>query len=288
MSTSTATAAPPSRAQVQAQAQTDIEKQQREAQAQAERGFDKEAVAAIEETRKAIKALCDDKAADAAAAIERATGKIDVLTARHPQTALLAVAAEVEVIDTAPVDMDAIRGLATGVEAAVMNNDLPLARVLLERLISEVRVRTFHLPLATYPAALREAARLLDEKKNDEARAILDVALNTLVVIDRITPLPLILARVAINTAESLAEQDREAATRLLQLARNEVDRAVELGYGGKDDEYKTLSRTISDLEKQLKGRDNASSAFTKLKEKVTALFKRSENEKPPQNQKSA
>jgi len=40
---------------------------------------------------------------------------------------------------------------------------------LLYSLESEIRARTYNLPLATYPLALQEAARLLDQGKNDDA-----------------------------------------------------------------------------------------------------------------------
>ncbi|MGC2402164.1 MAG: YfdX family protein, partial [Acidobacteriaceae bacterium] len=66
---------------------------------------------------------------------------------------------------------------------------------LLYGLTSEIRVRTYNLPLATYPLALTEAARLLDQQKNQDANTVLLTALNTLAIIDRVTPLPLVLAR---------------------------------------------------------------------------------------------
>jgi len=102
------------------------------------------------------------------------------------------------VFDTAPEDIDAILEIADAVDAAILLDDYPAARALLYGLMSELRVRTYNLPLATYLVALTEAARLLDEKKNDEARMVLMVALSTLVAIDRVTPLPLLLAREAI------------------------------------------------------------------------------------------
>ncbi|WP_437276786.1 hypothetical protein WME90_36865 [Sorangium sp. So ce375] len=43
---------------------------------------DQEAVAAIAETRNALKAIAEDKRDDAVAALERATGKVSILLAR--------------------------------------------------------------------------------------------------------------------------------------------------------------------------------------------------------------
>lgn len=288
----TATATPsaaPSQSQVQQQARSDAEQQRRDAERQARDTIDQEAASAIDETRKAIDAISSGKTAEAIAAIERATGTIDVLVSRNPEAALLPVAAASMIIDTAPRDFRDIRDIAETADAAMLARDFPLARLLLGMLASEIRVRTFHLPLATYPIALREAARLLDQNQTDNARAVLEAALTSLVVIDRIIPLPVVLARVAIEVAESYREQDRDAATRLLDFARDELDRAVELGYSGDDDEYKALSRSISDLQKQLKGNENTTSAFAKLRERMAAFVRRlSEGQRNSQTRKKS
>jgi hypothetical protein len=56
----------------------------------------------------------------------------------------------VEVIDTAPHDIKIIRELARQVSTAVAAKDYPAARVVLDASTSEIRVRTFSLPLGTY------------------------------------------------------------------------------------------------------------------------------------------
>jgi hypothetical protein len=263
------------------QARPEIEKQRKDAEQQAEKTLDKEATAAVEETQNALKAIEQDKPDEALAAIERATGKINVLLARNPATALIPVREEVEVIDGAPEDLQAIKDLQRVLERSVSDKDYPMARVVLLGLTSEIRARTYDLPLATYPAALTEAARLLDEKKTREAGVVLQTALNTLVVIDRVIPLPLVLAQTAIDQAQSLRDKDRDGALKLLATARHELERAKTLGYAGNDPEYDGLNKAISDLEAQLKGKGDTSSAFTRLKERVAAFFKRqSESER--------
>jgi YfdX protein len=273
--TTSAPSAAPSQTQLQRQARSEAEQRRQDAEEQAQRTIDKEAAMAVEETRRALQFLAQMKTADAMASIERAAGMIDVLVARSPDIALLPVDAAAEIIDTAPADLDSIRDIASAADAAMFVRDFPTARLMLGMLISEIRVRAFHLPLVAYPLAMREAARLLDQNQTDEARGVLQAAINSLVVIDRIIPLPLVLARLAISTAESLRDQDREAARRFLSLARTELDRAVELGYSANDDDHKTLSKTVSDLEKQLRGNENASSGFSEVKEKFENFMKR-------------
>ena len=153
-------------------------------------------------------------------------------------------------------------------------NDLPKARTLLDFLRSEIRVRTYHLPLATHPAASQAAARLLVQKKMREAGTVLLVALNTLVVIDQVSAIPL-LAKEAINEAQTQALRDREAARNLLEIANHEPERGMELGYTPDDSDYKALRDEIKNLRKQLKGNEDTASVFARLKEELASLARR-------------
>ena len=253
-----------------------VEEQRKQAQQEAQKSLDQDAVAAVEETQKAIDAIGANKTDEALAAIERATGKLNILLARNPSTALLPVDFQVSVIDTAPHDHEAILDLAKDASRAVDDRDFPAARVVLHNLMSEIRVRTFTLPLATYPAALQQAARLLDQKKNQEARDVLLTALNTLVAVDRVTPIPILVAREAVSQAQSEGQKDKAHAQRLLEVARNELLRSRELGYAGRDPEYAALNDQISNLEKQLKGNGgDLSAVYARLKDRLSAFLKR-------------
>jgi hypothetical protein len=270
-----------------AQVQPEVEKLRQQERQQAERTLDREAIAAIEETQRAIDAINANTISEALSAIERASGKINVLLARNPATALMPVSQEAVVFDTAPEDLDAILEITDAVDAAILLDDYPAARALLYGLMSELRVRTYNLPLATYPVALTEAARLLDEKKNDEARMVLMAALSTLVAIDRVTPLPLLLAREAIDEAQTQRNKDKDSARGLLDTARHELDRAMALGYASKDPEYKSLKDDISNLERQLKTNEDTSSLFSKLQERLSAFLKRQSEGKQSRQDKS-
>ena len=263
------------RQDIDQQTRPEIEKQRQEAQQQAEKTLDKDAVAAIEETQNAAKAIAANNPDQALAAIERATGKINILLTRNPATALIPVAVEVEVIDAAPLDIKTIRARATDARRAMDDKDYPVARVLLHGLTSEIRSRTFNLPLATYPDALKEAARLLDQKKPDEAKTLLLTALNTLAVVDHVTPLPLVVAQAEVVAAQDLRDKDKAEAQRLLDEAKYELERAKELGYAANDPEYAALDKAMSDLEVQLKGGGDTASAFSALKDRVSGFFKR-------------
>jgi hypothetical protein len=263
------------RQQAEQQARPGVEKERKQAEDEAGKSLDRDAIAAIAETQKAIDAIASNKSDQALAAIERATGKINILLARNTAIALIPVSADVDVIDAAPHDIKLIKVLGQHASAAVVAKDYPAARVLLDALTSEIRVRTYDLPLATYPEALKAAARLLDQKKPQDANDVLLTALNTLLVVDRVTPLPLVIAREAINVAKAQSQTDKAIAQTLVETAKNEVERSKELGYAPKAPEYQALNSDISSLEKQLKGNSDAGSMFAKLEDKLSAFVKR-------------
>jgi hypothetical protein len=268
------------RKQAEQQARPEVEEQRKQSEEDAKKELDQDAQTAISQTRKAVDAIGQNKTDEAISAIEQATGKINVLLARNPSTALIPVDLGVEVIDMAPQDTQAIIEIGQDASRALDDKNYPTARALLYRLMSEIRVRTFDLPLATYPDALKEAARLLDQKQPDQAKNVLLTALNTLVVVDRVTPLPLLLARDAINQAQAKSQQDKKTAQALLETAKSQAERARELGYAGKDQEYTALNNQISALEKQLKGNGDVTAAFSKLKDKLSAFLKRQSEQK--------
>ena len=257
------------------QARPELEKERQTAQDQANQTLDQDAIAAINDTQNAIKAISQNKKNDALAAIEAATGKIDILLARNVKAALIPVASEVEVIDAAPLDEKAVQALDYSVAEAVKNKDYPTARLLLYSLESEIRARTYNLPLATYPLALQQAARLLDQGRSDDASKVLGTALNTMVTVDKVTPIPLVLARAAIAAAEEQRQKDKNAAQTLLATAKDQLRRCQELGYAANATEYSALNTNIAQLDKELKGNGDTTSLFAKLKDELSPLFNR-------------
>jgi hypothetical protein len=261
------------RRQANQRTRPEVEAQRRQAEDEAAKNLDQEAIAAIQQTERALIAIAENRIDEALSAIEQATGKISVLLTRNPDTALIPVNLQATVIDTAPEDVRDIAALVDAAAVALDINDLPASRTLLDFLRSEIRVRIYHLPLATYPAALQEAARLLDQKNTREAASVLLVALNTLAIIDNVNPLPLLLAREAINAAQ--AQKDKEIAQRLLDTANHELERAMELGYTAEDADYTTLRDEITSLRKQLKGNEDTTSLFSRIKERLGSLMRR-------------
>jgi hypothetical protein len=257
------------------QVRPEVENELQSAQSQANQSLDKDAIAAINQTQTALDAIAANKKSDALAAIEAATGKINILLARNAAAALIPVASEVDVIDAAPLDEKSIQALNHDVSEAVKAKDYPTARLILYSLMSEIRTRVYNLPLATYPTALKDAARLLDQGKNDQASQVLLTALNTLAVVEKVTPIPVVLARAAIAAAQDQSQKDKGTAQTLLATAKTQLQRCQELGYAADVPEYGALNTNIAQLEKGLKGNGDTGTLFSKLKDELSSLFNR-------------
>jgi len=247
------------------------EQQRQEAERSAQGQVNQDATAVIQETRNALDAIARNDKAAAIAALERATGKANILLARNPSTALIPESVEVVLHDTAPTDRAAITTQTDAILAAINRRDYALARVLLDTLRSEIRIRTSNVPLATYPAALREAARLLEAGKNEDAAETLRAALGTVVIIDRAIALPLVRAAEAITAAQGLSGKQKPEALRLLATARAQLEQAQALGYLDAD-KGSGLTAQIAAVETLLQRNQNASAAFAKLRSDLGTL----------------
>ncbi|MCI3279711.1 YfdX family protein [Chroogloeocystis siderophila] len=265
------------------QAHQEIEKERQEATTEAEKRVDQEAIAAIAETRNAITAIDEGKTPDAIQALERATGKLDILLARYPNLSLIPISSQVTVLDLAPLDFDIIAEIRAAAKVATDVDDFPNARALLHNLTSEIRTTTVNLPLETYPDAMKEAARLLERGQIDEARTELKLALSTLVVTEQSRPIPLIVglanlvaaSALAKNKSQNMTEQDQDKILKLLKESRTQLNRAKELGYVSSNTDYKELQRMIKDIERQVRAKDSTEGPFAKLREQFSSFLKR-------------
>jgi len=227
-----------------------------------------EAVSAIQETKKALKALEDKKSDQALKALERATGKLNILLARDPHLALAPLDVAVATHDVYAT-MDQIKDVRKQAENHLENGELQKARLLIRGLGSEIVISVTSLPLQTYPAAIAAVTPLIDKGKIEEAKESLQAALNTLVVSEHIMPLPLIRAEEKLSKAEELArkdsrtDEDTKTLTKLLEEAREQLTLSELLGYGTKDD-YKKFYAEIEQIEDRTKS--GKSAIFAPLK----------------------
>lgn len=241
-----------------------------------------DAVTALQETENALIAIDQNKRKEAIAALERATGKLEILLARTPTLALAPVDVTAVTYDVLS-DVKDVEALREQAEQAIEQGRLQDARRLIGDLASETVVSTSNLPLATYPAAIKSAAALLAEGKSQDAKRVLQTALNTVVVQETIAPLPLARAQSAIRQARGLAEKaDRTAAenTRLrslLETAREQVRFGQALGYATKKD-MDGLMEAIDEIDAKTGGQKHGKG----LLDRIEGLFEKAREASQP------
>lgn len=238
-----------------------------------------EAVSALAETKNALRALDEKKTEEALAALERASGKLNIVLARDPKLALAPIDIGVTTHDVYAT-LDTIKKAKEQAEEYLEGGEVQKARVLIRDLASEIIISVVSIPLQTYPDAIKAVAPLIDRGKIDEAKVAIEVALSTLVVVDHIIPLPLVRADVKVAEAEALAqkegrsEEDNKNLAKSLNEAREQLKLAEALGYGNKKD-YKKFYAEIDEIEGKTEGGKSGKGLFAQMKEHL-ADFKRS------------
>lgn len=245
--------------------------------AQKRRQIITEATAALEQTRAALKAL-DEKDVDAAlTALEKATGKLELILAREPELALAPVDVNVMTYDllASPVT---VKAMIHDAENYLEDGRIQQARQLIANLASEIVIETTSLPLITYPTAIKAVTRMIDQDKLDEARAALRAALNTLIKTRDIIPLPILRAELLLAHTEELAEneertiKDNEFLEQLFEEARTQLNLAELLGYGEKES-FKPMFEQLDRIEEKTAGGKGGKGWFDKIKQQISAIL---------------
>ena len=257
---------------VNPQVQSEVEKQANAKRAQ----LLKNAQVAIDETHKALDALDKNKNDEALAALERVTGKLDLILARDPKLALAPVSMETIVRDLY-ANQDTVRDAIKEARSELNDGKVQQARALLGGLASEAELQVTNIPLATYPAAIKAVAPLIDAGKKDEAKTALQMALNTLVIERFITPLPTVRATAMLGEAEKLTEKSGRSSDEnkklhdLVENARQQLELGETLGYGIPED-YKPLYAQLDDIQSKTEGGKSGKGIFDTIKASLKGL----------------
>jgi hypothetical protein len=243
----------------------------------------KDAILAIQETENALQALYDGNKEEALTALEKVIGKLDILLALNPELSLIPIDARIETLNLI-ADEATIKDIRKEAESMMAKGYLQSARGLLNQLSSEVRVNTYHLPLQTYPLAIREIARLIDQDKIDEAKLLLAQTLNTLVITTRVIPIPVLNAQFMIAKAsditkdvdpKNLPDDKKEEALDALKKAKDELKIAELMGYGKKDREFAEIEKDIREIEGKISKDEKTVKLFDTLTKRINDFKER-------------
>jgi len=196
----------------------------------------KEAVQAIEHTRKALKAIENRKKEKALDELETAAGKLAIVTARDPSLSMAAIEVQVETFDLAAT-VEGIEKARSAAEELLEDGDIQQARSILDDMASEMIVSVVYVPLGSYPDAIKAISPLIDQEKFKRASRALEAALSTLVVEEVLIPLPIIRAERMMMIAESLMnkkklkKRGKKRLENFIENAQYQLKLAETLGY---------------------------------------------------------
>ena len=270
------TAEPQNRKALTESLQPTIISQNEQQTAEKRQKITQDALSAIQETKNALIALDSNNTNNAIAALERATGKLEVILARDPNLALAPVDMNVITHDVL-VTLDAIEDAKKEAQKALKVNDIQLARRLIGELGSEMIIRVSNIPLSTYPGAIKAVVPLLDKGKKEEAKTALETALSTLVITDHVVPLPLLRSQEMLKKSEALAgknnrsKEQNDSLSLLLDNARYQLKMAEALGYGTKKD-FELFHEQIDKISEKTKGGKSGHGYFDTLNQSLREL----------------
>jgi YfdX protein len=253
-----------------------------------------DAVAALDETEKALAALEEGESQKALDSLALATGKLELIIAREPELALAPVDVDLITLDVLH-DVDDINAIREDIKEAVAAGEIQKARSIIRRFGSELIVATTNLPLGTYPVAIKLAAAMIDAGDVDGAKQSLQTAMSTLVVTETVIPLPIMRARLLLEKAEEslkngaepsksadgkAAEDDVPADSETMEpadyieAARKQLAMAEALGYGTAD-EHKELRKNLEELEAKVEGGEKTTTIFQTIAENIAKIRSR-------------
>ena len=213
-----------------------------------------DAAAVIEETKAAMKAIADSSFVKARKHIETGIGKAETIVTLNPDLAFAPIDISIGLNDVVS-DVKTIERITEEAEEALDAGKVQIARELLQGLQSELNIREYKLPIATYPEALKQALVLAKEEKYTDAVVFLNSALNTVVIEQKTVPLPLLRAERMLQEIDDLVQKEdfkKEDVKTLLGNADYQIKFAEALGYGKRDKEFKELHEAIDELEEQM------------------------------------
>ena len=228
-----------------------------------------EAIESLKYAQSAVINLEHKDAKSATADLEKAIGKLEVILAAKDAPKLLPINNVIQVHEFVGTAEDVDKALKT-VRSLLDDGKVQEARALMIPLVSEIDITTVSLPLASYPDALKLAAKYVHDGKLDKAKEVLYIALSTFTEVTDVVPIPLLESADLIAAASRVAKEDKDRALKYLDAASDALDVAEKLGYVSESTvTYKVLHEKIKAVQKEIKGKNKAEKLFESLAAKL-------------------
>ncbi len=240
----------------------------------------KEVIEGLNLTVAAMQDIENNKLKEARAKLEKATKLFDTALKNDPALKLVPLDSEIVVKQFAGSvnDIKADIVLATKM---LKGYHTQAAIDLITPLQDEIDVTTHYVPMDLFPKAAKDALNYLKKGKRDAALRALVLGASTVVADEVVVPIPLLTAQDLIQAASQYAKKDPKAAIVHLRLAKQELHKALLLGYTDWfPKEYKSLYEQMTKIQKELKAHHETAGLFEKLKKDVGSLLSKTRNRK--------
>ncbi len=231
----------------------------------------KEAISSVSETENLIRLIESDKAEEAKKKGQELIGKLELLLAKDSTLNLIPVDVTYQRKELVS-DMETVNSLVDDAEKAFDEGYYQAAADILEKLKSEIVIRTTYIPLATYPDGIKTSLLLLDNGDTAGSLAVLQQVLSSVVVGETVLPLPVLNAEQMVIEASAVYDKDKNNTEKILNLLDNadyQLKLAEAMGYGKKDKDYQYLADSIRELKKSVSEKKDSKSLFNNLKQKI-------------------
>jgi len=229
----------------------------------------KEATAGLVETLKAIANLEKKNTKAAQKHLKTASELFEKAIKKEPSLKLIPVDEDVSLVEHTITLDDAKKIKKTAIKLLEENRP--------QETIDQITVTTTFIPMDLYPAATKKAYEALKKGKKPEiALETLAAALDTIVTVEVVVPIPVLVAQNAVHDASKLPKSKKKEIQALLDIAQNQLDLAQYEGYLSKyDKEYKALSEEIKVLKKKAGEGNIVEKDYEKIKSSFENLLKK-------------
>ncbi len=238
-------------------------------------------VDAFNKTLRAISLLHESDTKAAIKVLQKANTQLQTVLKQQPKLHQALVSQEITVAEYFG-DSAQIEKSVTLAEKLLKEHNTQSARAVLIRLQDALIVENASLLVNAFAhnvnktLVLLEQGELLQKDERDAALLLLNMALNDRVYERIIVPLPFLKAQHFVTTASALDTSKQDAINAYLDEAKEELKRAVWLGYI-KDDssEYVALEEEIQTIQKTLKNHKNNQTLYERIKKGFEDLLNR-------------
>ncbi len=235
----------------------------------------KEIIDATKQSFMAMAFLENDNLDTAKKALVDATKKFDKALKDNPKLDIVPIFQDIEIFEFNAEPQEIVKMLDFA-EELIKNRRTQDARDLLIPLKDEMDINTEFIPMGIYPIATKNALSAIEKGDKESAKAILAGAFNMLINQKVILPLSLLASQDLVIQASSLDKTKKDEAIKLLDEAKSELTKAELLGYTSKRaPEYKALSASIKNIEKEIKGKNIVEKLYDKLNADFSSLIQK-------------